>query len=76
LQQFKESEFSVVRQHEEFIWLHDRYNENPEYAGIIVSIPFYHVLNEIYYQELNVLTIQNAQSSTGIFHPVTLNKQL
>lgn len=40
LQQFKESEFSVVRQHEEFIWLHDRYVENPEYAGIIVSNMF------------------------------------
>ncbi|XP_045160858.1 sorting nexin-6-like [Mercenaria mercenaria] len=36
LQQFKESEFSVVRQHEEFIWLHDRYVENAEYAGIII----------------------------------------
>ena len=38
LQQFKESEFSVVRQHEEFVWLHDRYVENIEYAGMIVSI--------------------------------------
>ncbi|WAR19074.1 SNX6-like protein, partial [Mya arenaria] len=36
LQQFKETEFSVVRQHEEFLWLHDRYVENPEYAGIII----------------------------------------
>ncbi|KAL4237584.1 Sorting nexin-5 [Mactra antiquata] len=36
LSQFKESEFSVVRQHEEFTWLHDRYVENPEYAGIII----------------------------------------
>ncbi len=34
---FQESEFSVTRQHEEFIWLHDRYNENEEYAGLIVS---------------------------------------
>lgn len=36
LQQFKESEFSVVRQHEEFVWLHDRYVENIEYAGMII----------------------------------------
>lgn len=36
LPQFKQPEFSVVRQHEEFIWLHDRYEENPEYAGIII----------------------------------------
>ena len=35
---FRESEFSVTRQHEEFIWLHDRYNENEEYAGLIVRI--------------------------------------
>jgi sorting nexin-5/6/32 len=34
---FQETEFSVTRQHEEFIWLHDRYNENEEYAGLIVS---------------------------------------
>ncbi|KAK3093542.1 hypothetical protein FSP39_017028 [Pinctada imbricata] len=33
---FKEGEFSVVRQHEEFVWLHDRYVENEEYAGIII----------------------------------------
>nr|XP_025860199.1 sorting nexin-32 isoform X4 [Vulpes vulpes] len=29
-------EFSVVRQHEEFIWLHDAYVENEEYAGLII----------------------------------------
>ncbi|CAF1376590.1 unnamed protein product, partial [Rotaria sordida] len=32
---FQESEFNVSRQHEEFIWLHDRFNENEEYAGLI-----------------------------------------
>ena len=37
LQQFKKSEMSVVRQHEEFIWLHDRFVENEDYAGIVVS---------------------------------------
>ena len=36
LPSFQESDFSVTRQHEEFIWLHDRYNENEEYAGLIV----------------------------------------
>ncbi|CAF1105887.1 unnamed protein product [Rotaria sordida] len=35
---FQESEFSVTRLHEEFIWLHDRCNENEEYAGLIVSV--------------------------------------
>lgn len=36
LPNFKEGEFSVVREHEEFVWLHDRYVENEEYAGIII----------------------------------------
>ncbi|XP_013414079.1 sorting nexin-6 [Lingula anatina] len=36
LPEFKQPEFSVVRQHEEFVWLHDRYNENEEYAGIVI----------------------------------------
>uniref|UniRef100_A0A8C4NLX0 Sorting nexin 6 n=1 Tax=Eptatretus burgeri TaxID=7764 RepID=A0A8C4NLX0_EPTBU len=35
---FKQGDFSVVRQHEEFIWLHDAFGENEEYAGIIVSL--------------------------------------
>jgi sorting nexin-5/6/32 len=26
----------VVRQHEEFVWLHDRFEENEEYAGYII----------------------------------------
>ncbi|CAF3718874.1 unnamed protein product [Rotaria socialis] len=33
---FQESDFNVSRQHEEFIWLHDRFNENEEYAGLII----------------------------------------
>ncbi|CAG4949522.1 unnamed protein product [Parnassius apollo] len=36
LPEFQKSEFSVVRQHEEFVWLHDRYEENEEYAGYII----------------------------------------
>nr|KAG5687172.1 hypothetical protein BaRGS_033059 [Batillaria attramentaria] len=36
LQQFKKPEMSVVRQHEEFIWLHDRFVENEDYAGIVI----------------------------------------
>lgn len=35
---FQKSEFLVVRQHEEFIWLHDRYEEQQIYAGYIVRI--------------------------------------
>lgn len=38
LPEFQKSQFSVVRQHEEFVWLHDRYEENEEYAGYIVSL--------------------------------------
>uniref|UniRef100_A0A8D3ALS8 Sorting nexin n=1 Tax=Scophthalmus maximus TaxID=52904 RepID=A0A8D3ALS8_SCOMX len=36
LPNFKQNEFSVVRQHEEFIWLHDSFVENEEYAGYII----------------------------------------
>jgi len=36
---FQEPEFNVSRQHEEFIWLHDRYVENEEYAGLIIPPP-------------------------------------
>ncbi|TKC37013.1 hypothetical protein EI555_002714, partial [Monodon monoceros] len=33
---FARTEFSVVRHHEEFIWLHNVYVENEEYAGLII----------------------------------------
>lgn len=36
LPQFQKPEFLVVRQHEEFVWLHDRFEENLAYAGYIV----------------------------------------
>jgi hypothetical protein len=37
LPEFQKPEFLVVRQHEEFVWLHDRFEEIDEYAGYIVS---------------------------------------
>jgi len=33
---FQKSEFSVIRLHEDFIWLHDVIQENMEYAGFII----------------------------------------
>ncbi|XP_044524695.1 sorting nexin-6-like [Gracilinanus agilis] len=36
LPNFKQNEFSVVRQHEEFIWLHDSFVENEDYASYII----------------------------------------
>ena len=33
---FAQQEFSVIRLHEEFIWLHDTIQENPEYGGYII----------------------------------------
>lgn len=36
LSAFKKTDFSSVREHDEFIWLHDRYVENEEYAGILI----------------------------------------
>lgn len=35
---YAKPDFFVVRQHEEFVWLHDRFEENEEYGGYIVSI--------------------------------------
>ena len=36
---FKKSDFSAVREHEEFVWLHDRFVENEDYAGILIPAP-------------------------------------
>ena len=36
LPNFQKSEFSVIRLHEDFIWLHDVIQENSEYAGFII----------------------------------------
>lgn len=33
---FQKPDNLVVRQHEEFVWLHDRFEENEEYAGYII----------------------------------------
>ncbi|XP_036225241.1 sorting nexin-6 isoform X2 [Bactrocera oleae] len=33
---FVKQDNNVVRQHEEFVWLHDRFEENEEYAGYII----------------------------------------
>ena len=37
LKAFKKTDFSVVREHEEFVWLHDRLVEEENYAGFVVS---------------------------------------
>lgn len=39
MKEFDGKEFSVIRDHEEFIWLHDRFLENEEYAGIVIPPP-------------------------------------
>ncbi|XP_060524867.1 sorting nexin-6 isoform X2 [Cylas formicarius] len=39
MKSFQKPEFHVVRQHEEFIWLHDRYEEDSKYAGYIIPPP-------------------------------------
>ncbi|CAB0005762.1 unnamed protein product [Nesidiocoris tenuis] len=36
LPEFQKSDFTVVRQHEEFVWLHDRFEENEEYSGYVI----------------------------------------
>lgn len=37
---YAKDDFFVVRQHEEFVWLHDRFEENEDYAGYIVRFTF------------------------------------
>lgn len=37
VKEFAKPEFSVVREHEEFMWLHDAIEETEAYAGYIVS---------------------------------------
>jgi sorting nexin-5/6/32 len=39
LPKFVRPEFSVIRLHEEFIWLHDTFAENPDYAGFVIPPP-------------------------------------
>jgi len=39
LTDFRQPEFSVVRQHEEFVWLYERYEEDEMYAGIVIPPP-------------------------------------
>jgi len=39
MKEFDGKEFSVIRDHEEFIWLHDRFVENEDYAGIVIPPP-------------------------------------
>ena len=48
LPEFAKPEFSVVRQHEEFVWLHDRFEENEDYAGIVVSPLCLHVMSPVF----------------------------
>ncbi len=39
MQRFAKSEFSVIRLHEEFIWLHDTFADNLDYAGYVIPPP-------------------------------------
>lgn len=54
LPNFKQNEFSVVRQHEEFIWLHDSFVENEDYAGYIVRAFFISASLEVVLQSGSV----------------------
>lgn len=44
---YAKDDFFVVRQHEEFVWLHDRFEENEEYAGYIVCLIYTYAPNII-----------------------------
>ena len=36
---FGSTEFSVIRLHEEFVWLHDTFSDSPEYGGYVIPPP-------------------------------------
>lgn len=36
---FAKGEFSVIRLHEEFVWLHDTFADNAEYGGYVIPPP-------------------------------------
>jgi hypothetical protein len=57
LPEFQKTEFFVVRQHEEFVWLHDRFEENEEYAGYIVCDFKYKTLLYNICKDLNKICI-------------------
>lgn len=44
---YAKPDFHVTRQHEEFVWLHDRFEENEEYAGYIVKDLDLEILSKI-----------------------------
>lgn len=68
LPEFYKPENLVVRQHEEFVWLHDRFEENEEYAGYIVCIIFvlfsYHSLIQILLYLNVVIVMTDSTMST------------
>lgn len=56
---YAKKDFFVVRQHEEFIWLHDRFEENEEYAGYIVSAAFrFHISMSHLISDSNLIPIR------------------
>lgn len=72
LKAFKKTDFTSVREHEEFVWLHDRFVENEDYAGIIVS--YYHQLVPVltnstlecgFYEEFPLLSLSPDPSLTS-----------
>lgn len=55
LPEFRKSEFSVIREHEEFIWLQERFVENEMYTGYIVSCTLFLAKFPFFRQVLNLI---------------------
>ena len=55
LTQFHSRNFSVIRDHDDFIWLHDRFEENANYAGFIVSVFIFYLRNSKIFAETSPL---------------------
>lgn len=59
---FSKSDNNVVRQHEEFVWLHDRFEENEEYAGYIVG--YLCIISSGYFNAVFLISSDTALSFT------------
>lgn len=71
LPEFQKPDNLVVRQHEEFVWLHDRFEENEEYAGYIVCGNFtFMALPQCTFESCTLITLQTYRYCYIRFHRV------
>lgn len=75
LSSFQKQDFSVPRQHEDFIWLHDTLVETEDYAGLIVSLSLVdpaHTHPQIFLVSLCLWFSSPSESVSGKMQSVSL----